>query len=113
MEIKKDGQQFMHALHLDINVKFMALYDEVDGILHIVDDSGENRGFTSVTNAMEKIIPRIEKQFNIKRSFRIFGYGTDKVIAEYHPDKKDFSFVPNDCPGINEAFRTYMMVLYS
>lgn len=93
------------------NCKFEAYYDKEQRALHVLDAMGYEPRM-SVTNAIDNLIPILEKKLKIKYDYKLYLYGTDRIISEYNPITKRFIFVSNDNPSVFKEFREKMEMLY-
>lgn len=95
------------------NVQFSAYYDQDKRALHVLDEMAlSEEGRISVTNGIDNLIPILEKKLKIKYDYKLYLYGTDRIISEYNPITKRFIFVSNDNPSVFQEFREKMEMLY-
>lgn len=85
------------------NCKYRSHYDKDNNVVHIYDET-EGTNYTSVTNAVDGIVPHLQGIYGFGNNVKVYLYGTDGIISEFFPREKDFNTVDK---GNSLVFKEY------
>lgn len=71
------------------NCRYRSSYDKKNKVIHILDQT-KGTSYTSVTNAVDGIVPYLKEVYKTQGDVRIYLYGTDRIISEFFPRERDF-----------------------
>lgn len=100
-----------HAVEIIQNTKVEIIAEERN--LHLLDKM-RDEPYTSLTNAIDKILPDILKKFELEldQIDHIYCYGTDDIVAEYIPSMDKFKHVDQNDSNLDYYLLNKMNLFY-